>query len=213
VAQVYTANLLLAAGAEPSLSQAPGEIEAFAARTHGLLVNLGMLDDARREAVRRALPILAERAVPWVLDPVKVERSPERLAFARSLLEKRPAVVRGNAAEMPTLVDETAAGIVVATTGERDRVAHGERWIEILNGHSLMTRVTATGCASTALVAAFLAVEPDPFVASGAALLAIAVAGEIAAERAEGPGSFQPAFLDAVAALDESRLRARARIA
>lgn len=212
VAEVYTANLLLAAGAEPSLSQAPGEIEAFAQRTHGLLVNLGMLDDRRREAAARALPILARRAVPWVLDPVKVERSPERLAFARQLVALGPAVVRGNQAEMPALGAE-GPDRVVATTGERDRIVHGKRWVEVLNGHPLMTRVTATGCASTALIAAFLAVEADAFVATGAALLATAVAGEIAASVCHGPGTFQPAYLDTLSALDHAQLAARARIA
>jgi hydroxyethylthiazole kinase len=211
VAQVYTANLLLAAGAEPSLSQAPGEIEAFAARTPAVVLNLGMLDTARRKAAARALPILVERAVPWVLDPVKVERSPDRLAFARSVLAFRPAVIRGSAAEMPQM--EGAADVVQATTGARDRIAHGKRWVEILNGDPLMTRVTATGCASTTLIAAFLAVEPDPFVAAGAALLAIAIAGEIGAAEARGPGSFQPAFLDALFHLDRAQIAARARTA
>ncbi|MFW5834391.1 MAG: hydroxyethylthiazole kinase [Pseudomonadota bacterium] len=213
VAQVYTANLLLAAGAEPSLSQAPGEIEAFAERTHGLVVNLGMLDAARREAAGRALPILRRRGVPWVLDPVKVERSAERLAYARQLLAEGPRVVRGNAAEMPALGDDLHAEIVHATTGGRDRIVHGKRWVEILNGDPLMTRVTATGCAATTLIAAFLAVEADPFFATGAALLAIAVAGELAAAEAMGPGSFQPAFLDALHRLDRDALHARVRIA
>lgn len=213
VAQVYTANLLLAAGAEPSLSQAPGEVEAFAARTDASAVNLGMLDGARRDAAARALPIVVARGVPWVLDPVKVERSPERLAFARALLAHRPTVVRANAAEMPQLAADLERDSVQATTGARDRIVHGKRWVEILNGDPLMTRVTATGCAATALIAAFLAVEPDPFVATGGALLAIAVAGELAAATARGPGSFQPAFLDALFHLDEGQLQARARIA
>jgi hydroxyethylthiazole kinase len=156
VAQVYTANLLLAAGAEPSLSQAPGEIEAFAERTHGFVINLGMLDAARREAAGRALPILRRRGVPWVLDPVKVERSPERHAYARQLLAEGPCVVRANAAEMPALGDDLHADVVHATTGERVRIVHGKRWVEILNGDALMTRVTATGCAATTLIAAFL---------------------------------------------------------
>lgn len=213
VAQVYTANLLLAVGAEPSLSQAPGEIEAFAERTHAVLVNLGMLDAPRRDAAARAVPILGRRDVPWVLDPVKVERSPERLAFARELLAYGPRVVRGNEAEMPAMADALDPSIVRATTGARDRVVQGRRWVEMRNGHPLMTRVTATGCAATALVAAFLAVEPDAFVATGAALLAAAVAGEIAAETARGPGSFQPAFLDALYALERNQLHDRASVA
>ncbi|HEU4519897.1 MAG TPA: hydroxyethylthiazole kinase, partial [Microvirga sp.] len=42
-AQAFTANLLLAAGAAPSLTTAPDEAQAFTARAGALLVNLGTL--------------------------------------------------------------------------------------------------------------------------------------------------------------------------
>ncbi|MEO1092576.1 MAG: hydroxyethylthiazole kinase [Pseudomonadota bacterium] len=213
VAQALTANLLLAAGAKPSLSQAPGEIEAFAENTDALLINLGMFDASRAEAARRALPILERRRVPWVLDPVKVERSTGRFAFAEELVARGPQVLRGNAAEIPlfeTIVDRQAT--VIAKTGAEDRIEAGKRWILVENGHPLMAAVTAVGCAGGALVAAFLAVEPDAFIATGAALLAIAVAGEIAGEHVDGPGSFQPALIDALYALDAAALEARARV-
>ena len=50
-----------------------------------------------------------------------------------------------------------------ALTGETDLVTDGERVCRIANGHPLMARVTAMGCAGSALVAAVLAVEPDAF--------------------------------------------------
>ena len=75
-----------------------------------------------------------------------------------------------------------------------------------------MDRVTAMGCAASALAGAFLAVEPDAFVATVAVLLTVGVAGEVAAEAARGPGSFVPAFLDAVYALDAATLATRARL-
>jgi hydroxyethylthiazole kinase len=211
VAQPLSANLLLAVGAQPSMSAAAGEIDAFAERTGALVANLGMLDDTRRGALTRALPILKERGTPWVLDPVKVERSPERVAFARELLAFAPAAVRANKAEMAALAP--GHGPVAATTGEVDLVVQGERRLRIANGHPLMAKVTAMGCAGTGLVAAFLAVEADAFAATGAALLALGVAGAIAGARAHGPGSFPAAFLDALYELDAVRLADRARLA
>ena len=65
-----------------------------------------------------------------------------------------------------------------------------------------MAKVTALGCAASALVAACLAVERDAWRASAAALLIIGVAGELAAERARGPGSFAVEILDALYPLD-----------
>ncbi len=211
VAQPLSANLLLAVGAQPSMSAAPGEIEAFAARTDAFVANLGMLDDARRAALTRALPVVTGRGVAWVLDPVKVERSPDRLAFARELLAFAPAVVRANRAEMAAL--DPDAGTVRARTGEIDLVVENARELRVAGGDPLTTRVTAMGCAGTGLVAAFLAVEPDAFAAAAAALTCLKVAGELAGGTARGPGSFTAAFLDALYGLDAERLAARARLA
>jgi len=98
-------------------------------------------------------------------------------------------------------------------TGPVDYVTDGTRLIAVRNGHPMMTRVTGTGCTATAILGACAAVEADGVAASAHALVLIGVAGEIAAERASGPGSFQVAMLDALHGLDDATLRERARIA
>jgi hydroxyethylthiazole kinase len=75
-----------------------------------------------------------------------------------------------------------------------------------------MAQVTGIGCAESALVAALVAIEDDEFLAATAGLLSMGVAGEIAAERAQGPGSFVPALIDAIAALDAQRIVERAKL-
>ena len=62
-------------------------------------------------------------------------------------------------------------------------ITDGERVAAVANGHALMAKVTAMGCAGSALVTACLAVEPDAFRAAVAALVIIGVAGEMAAEK------------------------------
>jgi hydroxyethylthiazole kinase len=101
---------------------------------------------------------------------------------------------------------------VVAVTGGVDRITDGARHAVIANGDPLMGQVTAMGCAGSALVAAVLAVETDPFIAARAALTAFGVAGEVAALDSEGPGSFAAAILDALYGLDRATLRQRARV-
>ncbi|MCG6121097.1 MAG: hydroxyethylthiazole kinase [Microvirga sp.] len=222
-AQVFTANLLLAAGAVPSLTYAEEEVEAFTTRADALLVNLGTLDRDRRQGIARAIPAAKAAGRPFVLDPVFVDRSPPRLAAARDRLADGPAILRCNAAEFAALADAPASeeavmaqarawGCVVALTGPVDLVTDGARLARIENGHPLMARVTAMGCAGTALIAACAALTDDPFEAAFAALLRLGVAGEIAGGLAQGPGSFQPAFLDAVYAADEGAIRSLARI-
>src|SRR4030088_1123867 len=55
VAQNFTANMLLAAGAVPSMTIASDEIAVFVARADALLVNLGTLDPERRGAIEIAI--------------------------------------------------------------------------------------------------------------------------------------------------------------
>src|SRR4051812_28544773 len=103
VAQTFTANTLLAAGAIPSMTLSPGEIGAFVARADALLVNLGTFDAERRAATAAALEVAAERRIPWVLDPVFVDRSDARAAYAKSLVAQNPDAVRLNGAEFEAL--------------------------------------------------------------------------------------------------------------
>jgi hydroxyethylthiazole kinase len=216
-AQTFTANLLLAAGGIPSLTVAPEEVSAFTSRSDALLVNLGTLDSDRRAAIPEAIATARNHAKPWVLDPVFVEASLSRLVFARSCLAGEPQVLRCNAAEFMTLAGEDATPgslqafakryrTVVALTGAVDLIADGNNVLCVENGHPLMTRVTAMGCAGTALVAAFAALHGSAIEAAAAALLVTGVAGEIAAHEANGPGTFQLAFLDALFHLDPATL-------
>jgi hydroxyethylthiazole kinase len=223
VAQNFTANVLLAAGCVPSMTLSAEEIGAFVAGADSLLVNLGTFDAARRTATGIAVKAASDNAVPWVLDPVFIDRSAQRAAFARDLIARAPAVVRLNHAEFaafagaapsPAAVTAAAAdnATVIGLSGAADLVTDGKRAATIGNGHPLMARVTAMGCAGSALVAACLAVEDDAWRATAAALVILGVAGELAAEKAQGPGTFAAAILDALYTLDGATLAARAKV-
>jgi len=224
VVQELTANVLLAAGAIPSMTTSPEEIGHFAASADALLVNLGTLDGERRDAIDIALEVVRDDGIPWVLDPVLIDRSEPRAELARSLAMKEPRVVRGNAGEFAALMQGVADAegldrfaldniTVAACTGAIDIVTSGAKRARIENGHAWMAQVTGIGCAETALIAAFVAVEDDEFVAAVAGLLVMGVAGEIAAQAATGPGSFSPALIDALAALDATQVKQHARFA
>lgn len=223
VAQQYTANMLLAAGAVPSMTISPEEIVSFVASADALLVNLGTFDAERRATIEVAIGAANAARMPWVLDPVFIELAPARAQFARDLLVRGPAVVRLNAAEFATLSGGDPAGdapmrfakshaTVVALTGGIDLVTDGARRVVIANGDPLMGTVTAMGCAGSALVCAALAVETDAWLAASATLTAFAVAGEVAAQDARGPGSFASAIIDVLHGLDGATLRRRTRV-
>ncbi|MEM8854397.1 MAG: hydroxyethylthiazole kinase [Pseudomonadota bacterium] len=210
VAQPLVANLAAAVGIDISMTVDAQDVAPMAAASDALLVNLGMMDPVRREG---ALAAVAS-GCPFVLDPVKVDRAPDRLAFAKRLVASGPLVVKGNGGEMAALgpLPDT---MVSATTGRVDRVARGHAAITLHNGAPLMDRVIATGCGAGMLVAAFTAVEPDPFVATAAALSLLNVAAEAAAAHpgTRGPGSFAVALIDALAALDGAAVQSQLTLA
>lgn len=204
------ADGLSALDAIPSMTSSPEEVGHFVARADALLVNLGTLDAQRREAIGIAVGVAAERGRPWALDPAHCDYSPPRAAFAQQLLARGPAVLRANAAEYDLL--SVPAGVVAVRTGKQDRIAQNGATFSVANGHPLAAMVTGTGCLSGAIIAAFLAIETDAFMAASAAMLIFGVACEMAGKTASGPGSFEPALLDALAALSGDHILQHARI-
>jgi hydroxyethylthiazole kinase len=211
-----TANVTLHIGASPVMAHAIGEVREMVRHAGALVLNIGTLDPAWIEAMLAAGREANERGIPVVLDPVRVD------------------VVRGNAAELSAIaglaaeirgVDSVsadspgaAAAIVARRTGGAavasgaiDHVADAARAARVENGHPLMGAITGSGCMATALIGAFRSVQPDPFLAATAAMIAFGIAGEIAAERSAGPGTFRQNLMDAVYGLGGEVIRARAR--
>ena len=224
----FTANVLLALGAAPAMITAPEEAGSFAAIASVLSVNVGTLTSAQAAPIRIAVQTANQAGTPWVLDPVAAGVLPYRTELCPELLQQHPAAIRGNASEIMALAGQAVAGkgvdsanqseqaieaaqvlakssgAIVAVTGEIDYITDGERVVSIKAGDPLMTRVTGTGCALSSVVAAFIAgcEEKDRLDAVASACAVMAIAGQRAAAKAKGPGSFVPAFLDNLYLLD-----------
>lgn len=236
----FLTNVLLAAGAGNAHIDNIHEAAGFARIAGGVLVNLGTPDDGTAAAFTVAAQAAHEVGTPWVLDPVGVGGLPWRSRLAADLLQYRPTAIRGNASEIIALAglggstrgvdsaDDSAAAVpaavallahadVVSASGPVDhlvgRGADGSVvGVRIGGGSDMLPRVTSTGCALGGLVAAYLAVTPTPLTGLAAAHTHVAVAAEIAAENATGPGSFAVAYLDALYNVDAGTLARRARI-
>lgn len=221
-----TANVLLAAGAAPAMVDITGEAGPFAALASGVLINLGTPQPEQREAAIEAATSARAAGTPWVLDPVAIGTLAHRTALAHRLVEMGPTVVRGNASEIIALLGQggggrgpetaddvdaaldaaraiaTRHGAVVAVSGPIDAVVSADRITRVAGGSPMLTRITGGGCALGALTAAFVAAGRgsghDPHTATAACHAVYSAAAELAAARSTGPGSFQPAFLDAL---------------
>jgi hydroxyethylthiazole kinase len=242
VSMDIAANALLAIGASPAMIHAPEEVEEFVALASALVVNIGTLSTSFLTGMIAAAAAADRIGRPWVLDPVGAGATRFRNDAILQLLSHRPAAIRGNASEIisvariaglhddlatPKGVDsahETDAArdsaialarrfnCAVAATGAVDLVTDGERLVLLRNGSPMMAQVTAVGCALSGIVAAFLALTPDRYAATAAAIAIYGVVGEMAAERAAGPGSFRVAFVDGLDAVNGDDIRRRLRV-
>jgi hydroxyethylthiazole kinase len=232
-----TANALLSLGASPVMAHAVDEVEEMVGLASALVINIGTLSAPWVEAMFKAAGAARRKGIPLVVDPVGAGATGLRTETARRLLvEGRPTIVRGNGSEIRALLEakgETkgvdsrhdaeaaldaartisqAQGCAISISGPVDVIVRDRDVIRVANGHPMMAKVTGLGCTATALTGAFAAVNPDALRAAAHAMAVMGIAGEIAAGRASGPGSFQMHFLDALYLLDEDDIGSRLRV-
>lgn len=227
-----TANALLALGASPVMAHAVPEVEEMAGIAGSLVINIGTLSDAWITAMFMAAKKAAQRQIPIIIDPVGVGATRYRTRTARELIQSStPSIIRGNGSEIMALceqdiatkgVDSTSASdqaidsakalardfnCVVCITGKTDYIVSQETIIQVKNGHAMMPRVTGLGCTATALCGAFAAVNPEFDKAAAHAMAVMGIAGEMAAKNAQGPGTLQVNFMDALYQLSETHIK------
>ena len=224
VSASLVANVTLSTGALPVMAHAHQEVEEMTSLASALVLNIGTLDPGQIESMLLAGTKANERGIPVILDPVGAGATSLRTKTAERLLsELEISAVCGNAGEVATLAGLSAEvrgveslshdakeaamqaaralGLTVAATGKTDYVSDGKRTLSVENGHPLMSRVVGLGCASTAVVGCFAAAgTPDPETVAGA-LAYFGLSGEVATEKSDGPGTFEPRLLDALTQL------------
>ncbi|WP_071515593.1 hydroxyethylthiazole kinase [Geitlerinema sp. PCC 9228] len=229
-----SANALLALGASPVMAHALREVRDMVTISSALVANIGTLSADWVEAMDLAMQQARDSHKPIVLDPVGAGATPYRTQVTRRLLASNPVtVVRGNASEIAALVSDesTTKGVdatqpsqnaqeaarilvkqydcTVVVSGAVDTICDRHQTLHIANGHPLMAKVTGMGCNTSAFIAACLSVTSPPPIAAATAMAVAGIAGEIAAEKAAGPGSLAVHFLDVLYNLDEADIRQR----
>lgn len=228
VAMDMSANALLAIGASPAMIHTKEEVRDFVSIASSLVVNIGTLSPPWVEAMQAAMQA-RPASVKAVLDPVGAGATPYRTEVAGQLAAKAD-IIRANASEVGALIKanvrptkgvdatdsvqsmaQTAVVLakesdsVVAMTGQEDFLTNGHDAYWIGGGSPLMTKVTAVGCALSATVGAFASLTSD-LEGALAASVCFKAAGTVAASSSPGPGTFKPAFLDALANLNRDDL-------
>ncbi|MGM0498500.1 MAG: hydroxyethylthiazole kinase [Bacteroidota bacterium] len=229
-----TANALLSIGASPVMAHEPKEMEEMVSIASALVINIGTLSERWIEAMHIAGQAAKNKGKPIILDPVGAGATSLRTDTTKSLIEEvNPQIIRGNAseilavakAEMSTKgVDSTASAdeavnvaqelakntkSIVSISGKTDYITDGNTLHKVENGHPLMGKITGTGCTASALTAAFSSVNADYLVAATEAMQIMGIAGEMAGEEADAPGTFQAKFLDALYKMNSNEIKNR----
>ena len=114
------------------------------------------------------------------------------------------AIDEGNLGTVVAFAKEFArkSGAVIAITGAIDVIADANRACLIRNGHPMMSKITGTGCMLTALIAAYLAANPNQhFEATVAAVCSMGLCGERAHARlssADGNATYRDRIIDEI---------------
>ncbi|MBJ9739074.1 hydroxyethylthiazole kinase [Acinetobacter oleivorans] len=237
VAANYTANVLLASGASPAMIDNPYEAESFTKISSALSINLGTPTSEQMQAMQISAKTAQLNNIAWVLDPVGYGPVLAwRSQMTDELLQFKPSVIRGNASEISTLagnqvqskgVDSTLSSDdayrqayallvhtdCIAISGESDYILSKELdvVIQVNGGSPLQPKITATGCALGALIAAYSAVT-TPTIAALSAHVHFAIAGKLAANQAQTMGSFSTIFMDYIHMLDDNLIEQYANI-
>lgn len=225
------ANMLLAAGASPTMAQHLMEVEEISAGCDALVCNLGAT--SAFEAMRKAVSAAAVAGNPIIIDPVGAGGSSFRRDFFETLVKvAKPACIRGNFSEIQALAwkEKTVTGVdagqnslslvekdrlvaelaerlgcVVIASGAVDIVSDGRELVHNGRGDCWMTAITGTGCMSSALLGAYFACGKEPLQSAGAVCRVMGICGERAANKArargEGTMSFRQYFIDEMSLL------------
>jgi hydroxyethylthiazole kinase len=218
----FTANILLACGASPIMSEGAAEADDLAKISDAVVLNIGTLHTRQISYLLKIGECANKYKRPVIFDPVGAGATAYRSMTSTQILQDiKISLIRGNYGEIGFLAGlkshvkgvDDASGIVeldsfkklatqqdclVAATGIIDYVTDGASVFSSATGHAILQAVTGTGCALSSLIGAFMAVTEDKKLAVLAALTFYGAAAEKAANSCKGPGSFQVKFIDAL---------------
>lgn len=240
------ANAILAIGASPIMADDIREAADITSISQALVINMGTLNQRTVESMVTAGKKANELEIPVVFDPVGAGASKFRNETVKYILSNvKVSILRGNLSEMSYIaglqvntkgvdsaeednkndavsVAKKAAVLyncIAAITGAVDVISDGNKVTKISNGHKMLSKVTGTGCMTSALVgsfagAAYMNESRDYYSAAVGGIMTMGIAGETAYETAGqiGTGTFHISIIDAISNLSAEIIEKRAKL-
>lgn len=222
----FTANILIGIGASPIMAHAPEEMEDIVNISQAVVINIGTLSAHWVDAMLTAGKYANKIGVPVILDPVGNGATRYRTETVKELLNRiKFSIIRGNASEIIAISEEMDTGTkgvdtvnssldametaqevanklntIIVVSGKTDVVTDGQDTFLLKNGSAMLRSLTGTGCAATAVIAAFSAVDDNFLSAAIAGVSVYNIASEFADKDSagSGPGTFMMKFYDEI---------------
>lgn len=178
------ADFVLSTGASPMMAEYSKEVSEITKKASALVLNMGMLNEDKIEAIKIAGKTAKENNIPTVLDPVGVASSKIRRDLAKYLLDNfKFNVIRGNFNEINYLAGGQAfagidsrdknlseedfielalrlnekTGATVVVSGKYEVIANSHMLISIPGGHDDFRKISGLGDMESAMIGSLLA--------------------------------------------------------
>lgn len=234
------ANAVLAIGASPIMADDISECADITSISKALVINIGTLNKRTIDSMLASGKRANEIGVPVVFDPVGAGASKLRNDTVSAILDNvKITILRGNLSEVSFIagLEVNTKGVdsaqedsgndavavakavakklecVVAITGAVDVISDGDTVVKISNGHKMLSKVTGTGCMTSALVGAYVGASENILASAVAGVASMGIAGEIAYKKAGemGTGSFHIAIIDALSNMSAEIIKEMAK--
>jgi hydroxyethylthiazole kinase len=231
------AHATLAIGASPVMALSREEAGQMCAAASALLLNMGTPSPESIEAMLRALQVANSRTIPVVLDVVGLGATSFRDEIVHRILNGgHVTVLKGNYGEIMALSGQREAvrGVdseyqaedditqtirelakehrtTIIATGRLDYLGSSSCVYEVSGGSELLTHMTGSGCILGSILTAVLGAYGTSPSACLAALLAMKLASEKAAQDSAGMGTFRVRLFDALSALTQEDIASNAQ--
>ena len=200
------ANILLACGASPIMSDEPEDVEDITSICGGLNINIGTL---HRTSIDRAGAKAASLGHKILLDPVGAGASHLRTSTAVGLMEKIPfTVIRGNISEIKTLA------LGSGTTKGVDADVADKVTDENLDSAVAFAKNFAKDHNCVVAITGAIDLVADALKAAAAAVCAMGLAGEIGwshMKPEDGNSTYRNRIIDAIYHMDGETLEKGAK--
>ena len=178
------ADFALSIGASPMMAEYSKEVSEITKKSSALVLNMGMLNEDKIEAIKIAAKTATENNIPLVLDPVGVGSSKIRRDLAKYLLDNfKFNVIRGNFNEINYLAGGKAfagidsrdknlseedfielalkvnkkAGATLVVSGKYEVIANSHMLISIPGGHDSLRKISGLGDMESVMIGSLLA--------------------------------------------------------